>query len=1086
MSKKRKPDALEEWLSLTWEKPERSYNPNLRDFLAAILGYPKQRVQTEDAAGTGYPDLILLSRDSVPWVVGDLRKDDAQLTDDSLREALWQEKKKYVSGSTRYVLFLTPHYFWVVLPSGEPVADVTLAGPVDLRDFGNATELAGCLSFISYEQSEHQHLWDSFVAGEFPYCYLTLNHPDAVKQLKADLQDSFEELLREATAAFHLLESSFEDFVKREGTLERDLAPVSEDTYRRAHAALLAVHQTDSQVFQEDLPWFEEHYGRDVSGSSAQREARTREAFLADSITTLIARVLFLRLVEDLGQTKKRRLSNGGPANWAQFVESLHDDAQELVRVASKDVARSFSKPFERTVFDWVSDVNSAVNTALQRLVIRTNAYDFSTLDEEVLGSIYQEFLPTPKRKALGEYYTPRSVVDWIIENTAVVHGAGKVLDPGCGSGSFLVAYANWRIGDARHRGLDLAQLKDELLDEVWGFDINPFASFISHFQLLWSLLRLPGNVEGGRINTFNINSLLRAEPIRVEMDLLIPGEVARDEKKWKYVLGNPPYIRAERVKYGEEIKELWKTIWGQNSDTGLIFIWRALTEWLEEAGLFGMVVSGGYANSQAAAPVWQALQPGGVCALRKVVWLEFARDGKGRLGKIWDASRVPMILIIEKKEPEPGDAIELFVPSSWPGTEGVVSVDYSDFFNQDVNPDMLRTPQGHGTYLLPLLKPDDIPILRALSPRDVGSPATLVDRHRTLGSLIDWTYGIQRGGVDATEAPTGKRSVEIVAGRSVGVAWTGSSSGWVDLDAVSKRPYGKLSLWKDGHDPAHVVLVPEIACALTAAVGSGIAAVNTLVVGEAESESQAKAVAACLNSSLLRFQWATKLRTGVIEGTYSHFYPRVLASLPWPREAGAAELSELAGDYEELAELAVSASAHPVTQLLGRAQELIEQGKSMRASDPTLALDFKGWSDCHIEDLYRTGRTLSSGLFGLELADAEMAEYVEVLLLSSSTQSAVVSAKMLQKILIPSAYAELIQQYHVAAEEFSEVKGRFIERLLALDSHVYELYAVSGKDQKHIAGRLAEFPLNELAPRFPWDVRTPQPLKAYTEDRFA
>jgi hypothetical protein len=48
----------------------------------------------------------------------------------------------------------------------------------------------------------------------------------------------------------------------------------------------------------------------------------------------------------------------------------------------------------------------------------------------------------------------------------------------------------------------------------------------------------------------------------------------------------------------------------GQNADTGLIFLYRALHEWLEPNGWFGMVVSGGYANSEAAAKVWRLLQP--------------------------------------------------------------------------------------------------------------------------------------------------------------------------------------------------------------------------------------------------------------------------------------------------------------------------------------------------------------------------------------------------------------------------------------------------------------------------------------------
>jgi len=49
-------DPLVRWLSLefTGSEPERSYYPELRDFLAGVLGYPREKVQTETRAGEGW------------------------------------------------------------------------------------------------------------------------------------------------------------------------------------------------------------------------------------------------------------------------------------------------------------------------------------------------------------------------------------------------------------------------------------------------------------------------------------------------------------------------------------------------------------------------------------------------------------------------------------------------------------------------------------------------------------------------------------------------------------------------------------------------------------------------------------------------------------------------------------------------------------------------------------------------------------------------------------------------------------------------------------------------------------------------
>jgi len=138
VSKNRRLNPLAKWLALDWDKPEGSYNPDLRkltepqrrredltrtnaantpvyqssapsrlcarDFLAGLLNYPKKQIVTEDKSGGGYPDIKLLTPDAIAWVVGDLKKDDVSLTTEGGRIQLWHEKRKYIEGLTRYLL----------------------------------------------------------------------------------------------------------------------------------------------------------------------------------------------------------------------------------------------------------------------------------------------------------------------------------------------------------------------------------------------------------------------------------------------------------------------------------------------------------------------------------------------------------------------------------------------------------------------------------------------------------------------------------------------------------------------------------------------------------------------------------------------------------------------------------------------------------------------------------------------------------------------------------------------------------------------------------------------------------------------
>ena len=1098
-SSKQPSNPLVKWLALDWNRPERSYNPDVRDFLAGLLDYPKDRVVTEDASGGGYPDLKLLTPEKIAWVVGDLKKDDAELNTEGGRRRLWNQKRKYIEGLTRYVLFLTARYLWIVLPTGVGVPG--FEEPCNLSEI-TFEALKEKLKFISYEQATHDNQWATFIEGQLPYVYLKLDVPETLDRLRQDLQTSFTELVTAAEQAIGSLIQQYEDFKQQEQQIQRNLVDTG-DTQRRALVRIRFKFDFHRHLFENLLPRFEDQYGRDMNAKGKQFEERIRESFVADSVAVLVARVLFLRLVEDLGLTKneRRRLSNGGPRDWATFVDHLTGDAKALVELVAKDVGRLYHEPFERNLFDWIYETNGALDEALQRLILRFNAYDFSGLSEEILGDIYQTFLPPAKRKRLGEFYTPPSIVDWLLEQTVFQQGEGSLLDPSCGSGSFLVRYVHRCLEEAKTRGLDPDSVLQELQANVWGFDLNPFAAFISHFQLMWALIRFKPSTnpaEIPKVHIYNLNSLLRESDLvpLLGAGFLSPGSAERDSQQWKYIVGNPPYIRAERVKYNDEMRGLWHQVWGQNADTGLVFLYRALTESLEPGGWLGMVVSGGYANSEAAAKVWKLLYPGREAALRKIVWLEFA-------GKQWDASVIPMLLVIEKVRAQEDDEIELFTPSIWQSNEPSVKIKYGDFFNAKVSPRVTdidpNTPREGlwGDYLLPLLHPEDVPILKKLYPN--GNGGNVVELKEAVAQQLSrnnrpfwFTYGIQRGGTEVTEEPTGTNSVQVIAGRSISVGWTGEPVGWVDLNAVRERPYGKLSLWAD-ESPSIFIAVPTLARSIFAAVVTSegdkrLAAVNTVLLAIPKPGISAMAVAAFLNSKLIRFYWLTRLRSAVLEGSSrATLYPRNLEALPWIRSLDPTIEQELVNGYNELARLATIAKNNPDEWLLSEVETRIKT-RRYKLSDRLLGLNFLNWSpeDVLVEELTLEGNCIKAGVFSIELLDADITELVYKLLTLNAEEETTISRAIIQKLLIPQDYADLMQRYRQRSADFQQIESDFFAILNQIDNTVYRMFGLTDDEKAHIENRLASFPLNKLQPRYPWQTVKPRPIKAYTSDRFS
>ncbi len=466
-------------------------------------------------------------------------------------------------------------------------------------------------------------------------------------------------------------------------------------------------------------------------------------------------------------------------------------------------------------------------------------------------------------------------------------------------------------------------------------------------------------------------------------------------------------------MKYSSEMKGLWQEVWGQNADTGLVFLYRAITSFLADGGFLGMVVSGGYANSKAAAKVWKLLYPRREAALRKLVWLEFTDK------PVWDVSRIPMLLVIEKTPAQEEDEIELYVPDPW-GSEEIptksaqsrkdaknkieeasgpsrlsalarsTKVTYGDFFAASVSPRVTHPSNSRegmwGDYLLPLLHSEDVPILRKLYPNGNGS--NIVELKEVVATQLSrnnrpfwWTYGIQRGGVEVTPEPMGTQPIQVIAGRSVAVGYHGDPAGWVDLDAVRAKPNEKLSLWGGTHPyplpgggkgvgPNKFIAVANIVQLPTAAVVDNtysIAVLDSVLVALQKPSGPAleaiwgwgtkvprppdllPQIASYLNSKVIRFLASVRFRSGVIQGSASQHHPRILESLPWTRIELPDLEERLVDSYHDLAELGKTAKNNPDEWLLSEVETRIQRSRYI-LRERHLGLNFTHWTPEDVE----------------------------------------------------------------------------------------------------------------------------------------
>lgn len=161
--------------------------------------------------------------------------------------------------------------------------------------------------------------------------------------------------------------------------------------------------------------------------------------------------------------------------------------------------------------FHWIgSDRNFRGLKKVFRIIAQEiSSYGFEKVDEDILKGVYQELIDLDTRHALGEYYTP----DWLCErvvNEFQFRTHDRILDPACGSGSFL------RAAIHRIRALHPSVSVEDLSNNIYGIDIHPLSVQIAKTTMLLALgkditkAKMPIH-----INIILANTLLAPEGVR-------------------------------------------------------------------------------------------------------------------------------------------------------------------------------------------------------------------------------------------------------------------------------------------------------------------------------------------------------------------------------------------------------------------------------------------------------------------------------------------------------------------------------------------------------------------------------------------
>lgn len=241
------------------------------------------------------------------------------------------------------------------------------------------------------------------------------------------------------------------------------------------------------------------------------------------------------------------------------------------------------------TILDELPFLSKSIIGFLKEFLTQASFYDFSHLPLDIVGRIFERLIREEERHKMGQYFTRPDVVD-LINSFCIKFGDAIILDPGTGSGTFLI--------NAYYRKKNLTEKSHwEILNDLWGVDIAPYPVHLATLNLAIRDLRLKRNYPKIlKTDVFDVRPERTYHKIRTpdgaESETIVP--------KVDAVVGNPPYTRQEEMeeifegtkeKAWNLVKAEWNYQISKRSGIHSYFFYHA-AKFLKDGGRLGFITS--------------------------------------------------------------------------------------------------------------------------------------------------------------------------------------------------------------------------------------------------------------------------------------------------------------------------------------------------------------------------------------------------------------------------------------------------------------------------------------------------------------
>ena len=171
----------------------------------------------------------------------------------------------------------------------------------------------------------------------------------------------------------------------------------------------------------------------------------------------------------------------------ALAVMVLYEDDPERMLSGQAFTDAGIHGAVESDFFDWVI-ADHAGEALVRQVMAHVRRFRLQEVESDVLKILYESLIDRDERHGLGEYYTPDWLAAKMVRHAVERPLEQRVLDPACGSGTFLFHAVRRVLAEAEEAGMAKADRTTEACAHVAGLDIHPVAVIIARVTYLLAL----------------------------------------------------------------------------------------------------------------------------------------------------------------------------------------------------------------------------------------------------------------------------------------------------------------------------------------------------------------------------------------------------------------------------------------------------------------------------------------------------------------------------------------------------------------------------------------------------------------------